>query len=63
MRHPPTRQRARSPLLATFRAPLSRWAFTALAVLALATHQPWPFALTATLAWLAWRQPTRKRRR
>ncbi|MFI8351298.1 hypothetical protein [Streptomyces sp. NPDC085596] len=56
-------RRGTSPLAVTLHTPLSRWAFTALAILALATGQGWPFEVTAMLAWLAWRRPTRKRRR
>ncbi|WP_159027526.1 MULTISPECIES: hypothetical protein [unclassified Streptomyces] len=46
-----------------FHSPLARWGFTACALLAAATSQPWP-ALTATAAAIyAWRTPRRRRTR
>lgn len=63
-RTPARRPRGRSPLTATFRTPLARWGFTALAVLALTSSQTIPFLITAALATYAWRnRPHRPRRR
>ena len=38
-----------------FRAPLARWGFTVLAVLALVTAQPGPFLACTAFAIYAWR--------
>ncbi|MEU5596846.1 hypothetical protein [Streptomyces sp. NPDC020298] len=47
--------RNRSPLVDTLHAPLARYGFTALALLALVAHQAWPFLITTGLAIWAWR--------
>lgn len=64
MTRTPTRQtRRHPPLLHILRTPLARWGFTILAVLAAATDQVWPFALTAVLATYGWRtRPGRRPR-
>lgn len=46
-----------------FHTPLARWGFTACALLAATTHQPWPALITGTIAAYAWRTPRRPRRR
>ena len=43
--------------------PLARWGFTACALLAAATGQPWPALVTGLLTANAWRTPHRRRRR
>lgn len=60
-RTPSRRPTSHSPLAATLRTPLARYGFTTLAVLALATAQPWPFLITTALATYAWRNRTRRR--
>ncbi|MFF7130372.1 hypothetical protein [Streptomyces sp. NPDC008240] len=45
-----------------FRSPLARWGFTACALLAATTGQPWPAILSAALAYYAWRTPRRRHR-
>ena len=50
------RRRRRRPVLGT---PLARWGFTTLALLAVATGQPVPAFVCATLAALAWKAPRR----
>jgi hypothetical protein len=61
-RRPPTRRyrrchcpRRQSPIVDTFHAPLARWGFTLLALIALAASLGWPFLATAGIAALAWR--------
>jgi hypothetical protein len=44
-----------------FHSPLARWGFTACALLAWTTHQPWPAAITTAIAYYAWRAPRRRR--
>lgn len=44
-----------SPLADTFHAPLTRWGFTLLALLAAANQLTWPAVITGLLAWWAWR--------
>ena len=46
-----------------FHSPLARWGFTACALLAATTGQPWPALITGALAAYAWRTPHRRRRR
>ncbi|MFG2269116.1 hypothetical protein ACGFNY_05000 [Streptomyces chartreusis] len=47
--------RRRSTIVDTFHAPLTRWGFTVLALLALYASMGWPFVITAGLAALAWK--------
>lgn len=47
--------RNRSPIVDTAHTPLARYGFSALALLALATHLAWPFLITTGLAAWAWR--------
>ena len=49
------RLRARSPLINTLCSPVSRWAFTALAVLAFAAHLTTPALVATGIAAAAWR--------
>lgn len=44
-----------SPIADVFHAPLTRWAFTLLAVLAATNQLAWPAVITAAVAWCAWR--------
>lgn len=62
MRRPPVRRhrrcrcpRGRSPIVDTLHTPLTRWGFTALALLALAGSLTWPFLITTGIATWAWR--------
>lgn len=45
-----------------FHTPLAKWGFTACALLAATTGQPWPALATGALAVYAWRTPRRRRR-
>ena len=49
------RLRARSPLLNTLCSPVSRWAFTALAALAITAHLTTPALVATGIAAAAWR--------
>ena len=44
-----------SPIADTFHAPLTRWALTALALLAATNQLTWPAVITGLLACWAWR--------
>lgn len=46
-----------------FHTPLARYGFTACALLATTTGQPWPALIAGTFAAHAWRTPNRRRRR
>lgn len=47
--------RGRSPLVDTAHLPLTRWGFTALALLALAAQMAWPLVVATGLAVWSWR--------
>jgi uncharacterized membrane protein YbhN (UPF0104 family) len=49
------RLRARSPLLNTLCMPISRWAFTALTVIAVAANLTTPALIAGAIAFTAWR--------
>lgn len=47
----------------TLHSPLAKWGFTACALLAATTGQPWPTILSTAAAYYAWRTPNRRRTR